>query len=319
MGDLISVIVPVYNGEEHLERCITSILKSSHQNIELLLVNDGSTDNSRAICEKYKNIDKRVILINKENGGQASARNIGLDYATGDYITFVDDDDEIEPEMYMELISELEKNKVQISGCATMMIYSDGQCKNRFTQLESGIMDTEYFILNILHQNAHSWGTVWNKLFVKELKKELYFPNGSELEDYWVMLRILYKVKKVFFLSKPYYKWYQSESSQSKRAFHEQLLTGLMISKDIHDFFVKNNADEIIIKACKYFDFCVRFGIIEAMWKTRDRSVYKRIKPYVIESFMCIPSLILDKNYGIQALKRYAKVIIIAIKTCMYW
>ena len=92
----ISIIVPIYNVEKYLERCINSLINQTYKNIEIILVNDGSTDNSLIICEKYKNIDSRIILVNKENGGLSDARNVGIDNSSGNYITFIDSDDYID-------------------------------------------------------------------------------------------------------------------------------------------------------------------------------------------------------------------------------
>lgn len=89
----ISIIVPIYNVEKYLERCILSIIKQTYQNIEIILVNDGSTDSSIEICKKYSKIDSRILLIDKENGGLSDARNVGLQVAKGDYVLFVDSDD----------------------------------------------------------------------------------------------------------------------------------------------------------------------------------------------------------------------------------
>ena len=90
-----SIIIPVYNAEKYLEQCIESVLCQTESNFELLLINDGSTDNSMIICEKYSQLDKRIIVINKENGGASSARNVGLDHARGEMIVFIDSDDSI--------------------------------------------------------------------------------------------------------------------------------------------------------------------------------------------------------------------------------
>ena len=111
---LISVIVPVYNVEAWLPRCGDSILSQTYENLEILLVDDGSTDDSGLICEEYAKKDTRIRVIHKENGGLSSARNSGLDAASGEYIGFVDSDDWIEPEMYAEMLSLMLKSDAQI-------------------------------------------------------------------------------------------------------------------------------------------------------------------------------------------------------------
>jgi len=122
---LVSVIVPVYNVEKYLESCVESILDQSYTNLEVILVNDGSPDKSPLICEKLKNTDSRVIVINKENGGLPSARNAGLDAAKGEYIGFVDSDDTIDNEMYNKMVSKLSETGADICMCGYNYIVVD--------------------------------------------------------------------------------------------------------------------------------------------------------------------------------------------------
>ena len=111
---LISVIVPVYNVAEYLSRCVDSILAQSYENLQIILVDDGSTDDSGKICEEYAKKDARIQVIHQNNGGLSSARNAGLDLASGEYIGFVDSDDWIEPEMYAEMLARMEKYDAQL-------------------------------------------------------------------------------------------------------------------------------------------------------------------------------------------------------------
>ena len=113
----ISVIVPVYNVEKYLDKCVQSILNQTYENIELVLVDDGSTDGSSKICDKYGNIDSRVKVIHKENGGLSSARNRGIDEAGGKFITFIDSDDYIHHQMLEILYEGIIKNKSGCAGC----------------------------------------------------------------------------------------------------------------------------------------------------------------------------------------------------------
>ena len=109
LNDKISVIIPIYNTEKYLPRCIESIIKQTYDNIEIILVNDGSTDQSSKICKKYSRIDNRVVLIEQDNKGAAAARNTGLRHATGNYIGWVDSDDYIEPDMFEKMLDCIHK------------------------------------------------------------------------------------------------------------------------------------------------------------------------------------------------------------------
>ena len=111
----ISIIVPIYNTEKYLQRCIESLINQTYQNLEIILVNDGSTDNSEKICAKYKKTDNRIKVFSKVNGGQSSARNLALENITGDYIGFVDSDDWIALDTYEYLMNIIEKNSADIA------------------------------------------------------------------------------------------------------------------------------------------------------------------------------------------------------------
>ena len=129
MEDLISVIVPIYNVEKYINRCIDSIIEQTYTNLEIILVDDGSTDNSGSICDEYAKKDNRIKVIHKENGGVSSARNVGLDTAIGQYITFVDSDDYIEKKYCEILLKTLKKQKADCVACGYNRIYKNKEEK----------------------------------------------------------------------------------------------------------------------------------------------------------------------------------------------
>lgn len=129
---MISVIIPVYNVEEYLERCVNSVLKQTYNDLEIILVDDGSTDNSGKICDELKNKDDRIIVIHKENQGLSASRNIGIEKATGEYITFVDSDDYILEDMYETLYKNLIRNDADISMCKYQYVKEQQKIDFRF-------------------------------------------------------------------------------------------------------------------------------------------------------------------------------------------
>ena len=167
----ISVVVPVYNAEAYLEKCLNSILGQTYENLEIILVNDGSTDRSAEIIENYKNKDPRIVVINKENGGVSSARNRGIDVATGKFIIFVDADDYIENNMFETLEEDLFKNNVDISMCGYRNVDVNGNIL-----YESKPMDEKYFdaatFKRYLFKSDYFRDHIWNKLFRLEIIKE---------------------------------------------------------------------------------------------------------------------------------------------------
>lgn len=123
--DKISIVVPIYNVEKYLDQCVKSIINQTYKNLEIILVNDGSIDNSGKICDKYKRQDNRVIVIHKENGGSSDARNVGIQIATGKYIGFVDSDDYIEKDMYEFLYNNMINENADISCCNRFLLWSN--------------------------------------------------------------------------------------------------------------------------------------------------------------------------------------------------
>ena len=122
----ISIIVPIYNAEEHLDKCVESILEQTEINLEIILVDDGSKDNSFEICKKYEKMDQRVKVIHQENAGVSAARNHGIEIAEGEYIGFVDSDDWIEPVMYQRLLKEAKEKNADVVMCDATTVYFDG-------------------------------------------------------------------------------------------------------------------------------------------------------------------------------------------------
>ena len=131
MGNLISVIVPIYNVEKYIDTCLKSITKQTYKNIEIILVDDGSTDLSAKLCDEWKKKDKRVKVIHQENKGVAQARNIGIDCATGKYISFIDPDDYIDYQMLEKLYDTLEKTNSQISICKFIHVMKNKRIFNK--------------------------------------------------------------------------------------------------------------------------------------------------------------------------------------------
>lgn len=221
--DLISIIVPIYNVEKYLDRCINSIINQSYKNIEIILVNDGSTDNSLKICEKYKLIDDRVIIINKKNGGQSEARNFGINVAKGEYISFVDSDDLIHIDMYSILYSAIIKNDSDISICRYKKFNSNNidRIIHDSIQKKKNVIvkhvNNEYALSKCLNTKRITV-SAWSKLYKKDIFNEIKFPYGTEMEDWAIIVDLMLKCKKVALINKElYYYYYRSNSTMNKR------------------------------------------------------------------------------------------------------
>ena len=179
---LISVIVPVYNVAQYLEKSIASIQQQTYQNLEIILVDDGATDESGRLCEQIAEQDERVLVYRKENEGLSQARNDGLKQAHGDYVIFIDSDDYLHPEMIASLYQQLVKEDADVSSCGVMNVYANSESPQTENQDDYFICDTETFLREYLIGEKIP-GTICNKLIKKEIAAQLTFPKGLIYED----------------------------------------------------------------------------------------------------------------------------------------
>lgn len=229
---MISIIVPVYNVELYLKRCVESIINQSYTNLEIILVDDGSTDNSSIICDELKNIDERIRVIHKKNGGLSDARNAGIEIAKGEYIGFVDSDDWIEHDMFESLLLELEKSGAGVAVTGINRIYDNGYNVNQFIRDKIEIYEGKEIIRHYLQQDSFSTAA-WDKLYRKELFKERRFPVGKLFEDAPVIYDILCNISKVVVIGKPHYHYFQRANSICGLSFSERKMDHYYFSKEI--------------------------------------------------------------------------------------
>lgn len=205
----VSVIIPVFNGEQFLDRCLSSITNQSYKDIEIIVINDGSTDNTKAICKNHSQNDQRIKVIHKDNEGVSTARNIGLDIATGDYIYFADADDYVLEEGIESLVNKAVESKADLIVAEYYVAYDTKKDKVS-PATAKGAND---FLCSILTGKNHS--ALWNKLFKTELFKSIRFPTDiSYMEDKVLVSRLLMTYKpKIEFLHSPVYLYWQYEHS----------------------------------------------------------------------------------------------------------
>lgn len=208
MKPKISIIVPVYNVENHLTRCIDSILNQSFEKFELILVNDGSNDDSLNICKKYLNIDERIKLVSQSNKGLSAARNTGLKYASGNYICFIDSDDFVEKDYLFLLLSNIEKFNSDISMCEYYLTDDKGKQYSveklnepKDVSVLSGKETFSYFYKENYVPNV----VAWNKIYTRGLFDNVKYNEGSYFEDEFIALSLFYEAKKVSFVRTPLY------------------------------------------------------------------------------------------------------------------
>lgn len=213
---LISVIVPVYNVEKYIARCVESIACQTYPNLEIILVDDGSPDGSGKICDDFAERDDRIKVIHKRNGGLSSARNAGIDASNGQLIAFVDGDDYVAPEMYETLYGILTENNADMSICDCEFVEENGKTiEDKSPEIKSEVLDKAQALerLNPLLYPYWKYVTAWNKLYKKELFDEIRYPDGKIHEDEFIIHHIIDRCDCVAVTDKPLYKYVQRGGS----------------------------------------------------------------------------------------------------------
>ena len=203
--DLISVIVPVYNMEQYLERCVNSIVDQTYRNLEIILVDDGSTDCSPRMCDEYAAKDGRIKVVHKVNGGLSDARNAGLQVATGTYIGYVDSDDWIEPQMYQRMYEACIEHQAQVAVCRYAKIYRDHV--DREGNGKVTVFDREGILKAYLADQPEYvvYNSVWSKLFDREVVEGVLFPVGKNSEDIMYTTKAFCKLEKAVYIDECLY------------------------------------------------------------------------------------------------------------------
>lgn len=226
----ISVIVPVYNVEKYLCRCIDSILAQDYSNLEIILVNDGSTDQSGIICDEYARRFKKIKVIHKENGGNYSARNTGLNVATGDYVGFIDSDDYICNDMFsylFKLMSEYDADVVSASYRVTTMENFD--FKHNFKEKIDVVRGMDILPFYLKQDKIHSINdySVCSKLYRKQVFERIRFESGELFEDVLINFNILSTINVYVKTSKVVYAYYQSSESVTRSKLSQRHLSAI--------------------------------------------------------------------------------------------
>ena len=258
---LISIIIPIYNIMDCLEKCVDSCINQTYKNIEIIMVDDGSTDGTGELCDKIKEKDDRIRVFHKENGGSSSARNLGIEHAKGEYLGFVDSDDFISPTMYEELVKAVLQFEVPIAQVSRDEIDDKG---NKLPDVcippeEAFLCTSDKFMEELLmHRGDCSFCT---KLIKKDLFTDKRFPVGKLNEDFYLLLQMLKEVKGIYILPEQlYHVFYRIGSNTRKKDKNEfsRVFTDIVENADV--------AQEIVDK--HYPDLkevCIRFGLFQRL------------------------------------------------------
>ncbi|NLL62094.1 MAG: glycosyltransferase [Candidatus Atribacteria bacterium] len=289
---LISVIVPVYNAEKYLPKCIESIQNQTYRNLEIILVNDGSTDNSLVICYQYSEKDKRVTVITQENRGVSSARNRGLDIATGDYIGFVDSDDYIAPDMYQQLLIACLENDADISECGYYTVDESDKVISS-SSLKNGIIDGKYESSKAYVLRENTTPLVWNKLYKKKIFNSIRFQSYKRGQDCWINSIIYSECKRKATLESCHY--YYLIHKKSTRPFSEKQLDAISAAKDVYEFYKTRFEDLCPYAALRIMNVIV--VLYRDLRETTSPDIQKEYEPILVKEFKNYYKLIKGEAY----------------------
>ena len=265
----VSVIVPIYNVEKYLEKCINSLLSQTLEDIQIILVNDGSKDNSGNIAREYeKNNKNRIIYVEKENGGLSDARNYGLKYATGDFIAFLDSDDYIEKNAYEEMYNKAIEENADYVECDFIWEFPN---KIR--------VDKQYPYKNKKEMLSFVRVVAWNKLIKRQLitDNNLEFPKGLRYEDVEFTYKLIPFINKFAYVDKPFIHYVQREGSIAN-VQNERTAEIFTVLDNVIEFYKKNNIYEEYRNELEYnYARYLLCSSLKRMCKIKDKTIREKL------------------------------------------
>ena len=295
MKPLVSIIIPVYQVEKYLDKCIASVVGQTYQNLQIILIDDGSTDRSPAICDNWKEQDPRITVIHQPNGGLSQARNAGLKIATGEFVGFVDSDDWIEPLMIETLLSALQVTDADIAVGGFEGFAEDSKsipyAKAKSTKRR--LYSTEEALKRLLLLRGFIRNFVWNKLYRRTVLSGVAFPEGRLYEDVTWTAQVIGNAKTVVCVDQIFYHYlYRPDSlSHDDRQFVRRLQDELELTEQRLDYIHRHypSLDKFAILRlqnliCRYYiDICLHFRHLDPDHKIRDdlRERFSRHRPRI--------------------------------------
>jgi len=269
---MISVIVPVYNVEAYLDRCVESLVGQTYKDLEIILVDDGSPDNCPEMCDAWARKDSRIQVIHKINGGLSAARNAGIEAASGEYIGFIDSDDWIARDMYQDLIDAIEKDNADLAVTGISRTYDNGYSVEQYVHENAFSITGSKIVLEYLKQSTFSTSAN-DKLYRRELFSERRFPVGKLYEDAPVIFDILCGINKVTVVGKPQYSYFQRADSICGQKFSLRKMDHYAFSKDIWEKTIKLYPQ--FIDAADAFWGCKLCELLYSLCESSNRYAFK--------------------------------------------
>lgn len=240
LSGLVSVVIPVYNVEKYLRECLDSVVGQTYKNLQIILVDDGSTDTSGAICDEYAKKDERITVVHQENQGAGAAKNIGLELVEGEYLSLIDSDDYIDEKFYETMIRAMEKYNADVAQCLFTNLFADHEIKRKyyFPAPNTRKMSTKRYLFEILYD--WKYAIFANKVFKTKLLGEAKFPVGRKIDDEFFTYKLICKAKNVVNVNEHLYHYRMRQSSVMNDNSRDKLNQDrLECFKERYDYIIK--------------------------------------------------------------------------------
>ena len=267
-----SIIVPVYNAEKYIEHCIRSIINQNYRDLELILINDGSQDNSECICKKMAEEDRRIIYKSQVNQGPSIARQAGLALATGDYVAFVDADDSLEEGLFTDVVS-LCNQGIDIIEYGYFSVWEDNKVMHKLQRdQQAGINCLKHYIYQ---KNTTNY--LWNKIFKKILFDHVDFPVMYLSEDQCILTQLFYYAQRTCTVENAYYNYYSTPSSLCNSPFTQRTMDVLKANDYIYEFLVEKKVEFAAVQSIMGVNSAIlAYNKLELTYHGDDRLEYKK-------------------------------------------
>lgn len=296
LSDLISVVVPIYNVEDYLDDCIISIVNQTYNNIEILLIDDGSTDSSSYICEKYVKKDERIRYYLKKNGGLSDARNFGIKKAIGKYITFIDSDDMILSDYIETLYCSIISSNTNISICKLRAFQDGEKIKHSIIKKRNTIIINKVDAFKEMLLERKFGVSACGKLFLLEYFNDVEFPYGRLYEDLATTFKLIEKSNKIAFVDEELYQYRKRYNSITTSNFDLKRLEIFDSLKDFSDFIFINYPN--LAKYCVYRKCDCAVGMLESMGNGSEFKIIKKsMKRIVVRNLV---KVVLNKDVTVK-------------------
>lgn len=280
---LISIIIPIYNVEKYLKRCVDSVLNQTYSNLEIILVDDGSKDSCSDICDLYSKKDSRIKVIHKINGGLSDARNKGIEIARGSYLGFVDSDDFIHPKMYEILYKNMVKTEADMSICSFKKVYNGEMDDFRTNNIFSCTRESGYY--HLYDQYGLDTIVAWNKLYKKCLFDDIRYPIGKIHEDEFIIHHLIGLCNKIVYTDAELLYYFQREGSITG-SYNIKRLDLFDALDDRLDYFFNKKENKLYALTLKSYilSLCCHLVMLEQLEKY-DKGIKKKISNQLCEKY----------------------------------